>query len=382
MLDLEHFWAGRGPNSGRAGVDEEQFVDWETEFGVRFPAALRLAYARQDGGPVRNAEMDLHPLVEICLVDDDFWRFDEIPPAEARDHSLVIILGAETASGGQFLLNYNQNGPRGEPSLYVFYNDGTGASRIGETVDAYFERCLKSDSGPAIDWDASIASIEIIVQENLELASPRGARVEQVLGRTNGGLVLLVRQTDRQKCEISKTFLPLPLDPDMSTVEPCRPAPKSTFALTIHPDDSDGIIHESSTQLENGQWQNTTTEGVPVCVDFESAEKAPLERIRILLLGVHDLPAKPVRARKGKTASRGLAALSPADRLVASLLASRKTKTDLEAKIAANPTALTNNFLRIYVERADAEIAQAIAAGAPANPDPETIRRVNAALGN
>ena len=111
------------------------------------------------------------------------------------------------------------------------------------------------------------------------------------------------------------------------------------------------------TVLENGQWQNMTTAGVPVCVDFGAAQKAPLERLRILLLADHDRPAKPLPARKGQTASKGLAALSPADRLVASLLASRKMKAELDAKIAANPTALTNNFLRVYVERAEAEIA-------------------------
>ena len=95
------------------------------------------------------------------------------------------------------------------------------------------------------------------------------------------------------------------------------------------------------------------------------------------LKGDPDLPADPSPAQKGQTASNRLAALSPADRRLASLLAARKAKAELEAKIAANSTALTNNFLRVYVKRAEAEIA----AGAPADPDPETVHRVNAALG-
>src|SRR3954468_7616662 len=107
MFDLEQFWTG-GPKSKRAGGDERRLADWEARQGVRFPATLRLAYAKRDGGRVRHTDIELYPLDEIQRVDEDFWRFEEIPAEEALDQSLDFVVGMGASVGGEFLLNYNE----------------------------------------------------------------------------------------------------------------------------------------------------------------------------------------------------------------------------------------------------------------------------------
>ena len=380
MVDPEQLWAHGGAKTSRSGVGEGRLSDWEVRQGVRLPAILRLGYAKQDGGRVRHTDIELHPLDEIRRADKDFWRFEEIAPEQARDQSLVFVLGEGASLGGEYLLNFNANGPGGEPSLYVFFNDGTGATLVGKNVEDYLREQLVVGSTPGIDWEASIESIEVLAREDFDLGFPGGGRVEQVLGRRDGGLVLLVRQLYRKKYEITSTFLPLPLNPTMATITPKRPAPKSTFALTLYPTEADEILHEGAKQLKDGRWKNTTMEGVPVYVDFEAAAKAPLERLRVLLFGDCDLPADPKPRTGGPTAYERLGALSPEDRRIASLLSGRKIKAEMEAKIAAAPDDETVPLSRLMIARAEEAIARAIAEGAPADPDQETILRVNTAL--
>ena len=115
-------------HSRRLGVETAQIAAWESQHGVRLPNLLRQVLGWQDGGYVRHTGIEIYSLKAIVPVDDDFWRFEEIPEAEAANHSLVFVSGSEYQVGGEFLLNFNANGPAGEPSVYVFFNDGTGDS--------------------------------------------------------------------------------------------------------------------------------------------------------------------------------------------------------------------------------------------------------------
>ena len=169
--------------SPRTGVDATALEAWESEQGVRLPKLLREVLGWQNGGHVRNTWIEIHSLSAIVPVDDDFWRFEEIPQSEAPDHSRVFVFGTDTQIGGEFLLNFNARGPTDEPTVYAFFNDGTGATLIADSLEEFLVERLAFSTEPSVDWAQSKEGIEIIASESMEIKYVDGGRgrLEQVL---------------------------------------------------------------------------------------------------------------------------------------------------------------------------------------------------------
>jgi hypothetical protein len=371
--------------SPRPGALATAFEAWENEHGVRLPKVLREVLDWQDGGHVRNTAIEIYSLGAIVPVDDDFWRFEEIPRAEAADQTKVFVFGHDNQVGGQFLLNYNARGATNEPNVYSFHNDGTGASLIAESLDQFLANQLAFSAEPGDDWDQARKGIEIIASETLDLEYVDGGRerLEQVLGRTDLALVLLTRLENSETVERTRIILPLPLDDFESSVEPVRTEPLATFGLYLQPEELDGIICCQSTQIEDGRWDNRTTHGTPIFGVFESISRDRLEDLRNRLFKASAAPQSRDKdeAKSDPTAFDRLNGLSPEDRRIATLLAAQKVKA--EAKLAANPTSIDRAeamFARYKIERMDEAIVRALSEGATLDIDLETRRRVEAAV--
>jgi len=384
MIDFNRFWSDPGEDDGpRPGLSDKTIRDWEERHGVKLPGSLGEAFRRGDGGSIRFTDLEILPLGQIVPMEDDFWLYEEIPGDEAEDHALVFRLGYENTVGGQLLLNYNAGGPEAEPSVYIFHNDGCGASLVADSLDEFLARMLTFTAVPMVDWSASKEGIEVVAREGFDVQYDDAgrARVEQVLGREGQALVLFTREEGKDGVRLAKLILPLPLDPHQAEIRPSRPGPSPTFGLYLHPEVTERIIGEFSEQIEDGRWDNRTTQGGPVYGLFESTDRGRLEALRSLLLG----PRAAIRPRSESMksdpgASDRLRALSPEDRRVATLLAGRKLKAEYEAKLASGADPAEAMFARHMIERMDASIAAALAEGAPEDPDPETLRRVRAAL--
>lgn len=284
MIDPDQFWERN--DDARPGVTESQIQAWEQRRGVSLPALLRQILTRQNGGAVRLGEIDLDPLDEIKPVDEDFRDHTEIDD-DAPDHALVFTLGGNDA-GGRLLMNFNTNGPEGEPSLYLFYNDGCGSSLIGDSLDEFFEAELACDDEPAVDWSEWKQGMEVVARETIDLTYFEGdkAEMEQVLARQDNTLIMFKR-TWSSKGEIrAKTTLPLPLDPQRTKIRPLRPGPNPMFALDIQPEEPERVLEVNSSRAVDGRWKNTTRDGTLMMYAwFEFNDRARLETLRTDLFG-------------------------------------------------------------------------------------------------
>ena len=240
---------------------------------------------------------------------------------------------------------------------------------------------------PAVDWPGSRDGIETIVSETIDITYVEGGRgrLEQVLGRTPKAVVLLTRLEDDETHQLTRMVVPIPLDDFESTIEPCRNKPDVTFALHLQPEQLDGIVCTQSTQLEDGRWENRTTQGVPIYGMFESTDRDRLENLRNRLFGTSAAAQLKVQdeVRSDPTALERLNSLSPEDRLVATLLAAQKVKAELEQRLATGPSSIdaAEAFVtRHKITLMDEAIARALSAGAQQTVDPETRRRVEAAI--
>ena len=173
--------------SPRTGVDATALEAWESEQGVRLPRLLREVLGWQNGGHVRNTSIEIHSLSAIVPVDDDFWRFEEIPQSEAADQSLVFVFGTDTQIGGRFLLKFNARGPTDQvQTVYAFFNDGTGATLIADSLEEFLVERLAFSTEPSVDWaqpNGSRLEIRCSAASASEIDAVDGGRgrLEQVL---------------------------------------------------------------------------------------------------------------------------------------------------------------------------------------------------------
>ncbi len=299
MIDFDRFW-GDGDGPAAPGVSEAQVQAWEARHQVALPAALRSALRRRDGGPVRGAEVEVLPLAEIQPADEEYLRFDEDVD---RDPALVFRFGTGTESGGDYLMDYNAGGPEASPSVYIHYNDGTGATLIKDSFDDFFERLAARSPGPHVDWSEAEPAQDVLARETVDLTAfhRAEAHLEQVLVRQGDSLVLYTREVSPQGEILSKTTLPLPIHGALAMVLRRRPAPNLTFGLHLQPEEHDGIVRLESRREGDAGWVNTKVEGAPVYVQFESADRDRLEALRGRLLGGSETQSSV--AGPGRTAS-------------------------------------------------------------------------------
>ncbi|MEO6812190.1 MAG: SMI1/KNR4 family protein [Isosphaeraceae bacterium] len=382
MIDPDQFW--ERSDDARPGVTETQIQAWEQQQGVTLPTLLRETLTRQNGGLVRLGEIEIDPLREIRPVDEDFWDYTDIDDDEAPDHALVFSLGSNDL-GGQLLMNFNKDGRKGEPSLYLFYSDPGDATLIADSLDEFFEAELAFDDEPAVDWSEWTENLAIVARETIDMSAPDEGKadMEQVLVRQDDALVLFTRTRFSKGENLEKTTLPLPLDPQWAEIRPLRPGVNPTFALHIQPKESDGILCVESFQIEDGRWKNTINEGAPIYVHFESSDRARLEALRTDLFGQAEAECAQAMQDREASLQAHLDSLPPEQRQAAMLQAAMTMKADLDRQFAAQfgdlgppPPELAPlaNLLRQKLDQATARARDQVAHNPPS---PETLQKID-----
>ncbi|MGH7130015.1 MAG: tetratricopeptide repeat protein, partial [Planctomycetaceae bacterium] len=215
-----------------------------------------------------------------------FWRFACYEDDDVPDQSLVFVFGWDDDLGGQFLLNYNVRGRDGEPGVCEYFDDPGDLSMPSKSVSRFFAKLLTLSETPQVDWSET-QRLKVIARESIDLSPVYGApaKLENVLGRQRGELVLFTHEQTPEIDILMQTTLPEPLDADAASVEVCRPDPVPTYTLHLEPEDADEVVHLESTRTDDGRWKNTSDRGVPVYVEFESPDIDRLGRLRRELFG-------------------------------------------------------------------------------------------------
>lgn len=314
MADREQYWANDEDFSA-SGVDGNEIDAWEKQYGVALPMSLRAALRQQDGGRVRGAEAYINPLARIVPVDDDFGQHDEFEDDVERDLGLVFELGSDV-DGGRFLIDYNAQGPKGSPSVYLFHNDGTGASLVDESIDDFLENLGGTDAEPCVDWSEVERAQEIVARESMSpiFAGFAGSHLEQVLVRQRDVLVLYTREVTPDGEALEKHMLPLPLESEPAFIRGMGPEPHERYGLHLEPNDHGNIVKLSSRREGSGDWDNKELRGAPIYGLFRSASREPLEALRVRIFG--ESVARSIQAAEQAEAARmvELARMAPADR--------------------------------------------------------------------
>jgi hypothetical protein len=282
-IGFDAFMAERMPGPA---VTAAQIEAWEADRGVRLPEVLRHAFSRQDGGYVRGSQFRILPLAEIGPLEDDaFWDFASYEEEQVPDRALVFRFAAEEETSGSFYLVFAR-GPREEPGVFEHHDDGGNFDRCSASVTKFFDRMLRSDEAPSVDWSET-KRLPVVAEETIDLAPlyGEGAANEQVLVRQGESLVLFTHERAPHEERFTRTLLPLPLEERMAWVRPFRPDPLRTYSLYLQPQSREGIVQLESKRTEDGRWKNFKSNGVPVLVVFESTDQARLEAQRREILG-------------------------------------------------------------------------------------------------
>jgi len=277
------FMAERAPRPAATG---DQIKAWESQRGVRLPEVLRHAFSRQDGGYVRGGQFRILPLAEIGPIEDDeFWEFASYEEEQVPDRRLVFQFAEEENTSGSFYLVF-AHGPEEEPGVFEYHDDGGDLARCSASITKFFDRMLRSDEAPSVDWSES-KRLPIVAEETIDLTPLHGGRSAkvQILARQGEALVLFTHERAPHEERFTRTLLPLPLEERMAWVRPYRPGPLPTYSIYLQPQNREGIVELESKRTDDGRWKNVKSNGVPVLVVFESEEKARLEALRREVLG-------------------------------------------------------------------------------------------------
>src|SRR5262245_35618469 len=176
---IDDFWAHvpRPP----AGVTPKEIRAWEHKAGVTLPRILREALERQNGGQIRDTELEVLPLAQIQPLADDFWAIAEFPEDEVPDRRLVFLFVTSQNSGECYALNY-RSGAQAEPSVLQGWIGGDPYLRAeAALVMEFFERLLKAEDAPLFDW-AKTEETAVLARETVDLSKmyEAPATLEQV----------------------------------------------------------------------------------------------------------------------------------------------------------------------------------------------------------
>jgi hypothetical protein len=400
MIDFTRFWTehrttyqdqyyapGAIDAEVNRGVTADAILAWERQYGVTLPEPIRTVLGLRNGGCVRNCSVEVLPLGAIVPADDDFWDHTDIDEDEVPEHNLMFAFGSENQSGGTLLMNFNANGPEGAPSVYIDYH-GESSSLVSDTIIEFFEAQLAASPRPSVDWSVTEArrGITIIARETIDLSAlykGKAASEDQVLARVNDALVLFKRQQSPIGTTLTRTTLPLPLEEEAAEIGPHRPAPLPTFVLHLQPADTDGISHEESQTDLDGLWKNSTQEGTPIYVTWESTDRDRLEALRTKLFGNEAATGLEVKEKRQADLKKSLDGLPPNQRTAALLQAAMAMKQEADAQFAARYGDLVGNVSPELAAAADAvrlrmeAMAKKVQQKSAANPvDPETVEQM------
>jgi len=280
------FEAVMGKRTPGPAVTAAQIEAWEGQRGVRLPEVLRQALGQHNGGYVRGTQFRILQLAEIGPIEDDaFWEFACYEEERVPDRRLVFRFAEEEETSGSFYLVFAR-GPQEEPGVFEYHDDGGDFDRCSASVSTFFDRMLRSDEAPSVDWSES-KRLPIVAEETIDLTRlhGEGAANEQVLVRQGENLVLFTHDRAPHEERFTRTLLPLPLEEMMAWVRPYRPDPLRTYSLYLQPQNREGIVQLESKRTEDGRWKNLKSNGVPVLVVFESTDQARLEALRREVFG-------------------------------------------------------------------------------------------------
>jgi hypothetical protein len=151
MRPISDFWV---PGQSRPPVTDNQVRQCEMEFGVTFPRALVQVLQVHNGGSVRGAysfallpletskrEQRIRPLTELAAagayIDDDAL---ESISEEIGDPRLILALGFDGAYC--FAMNFNANGPHGEPTMHMVDLGGNFMFGESQQIAATFQEVV------------------------------------------------------------------------------------------------------------------------------------------------------------------------------------------------------------------------------------------------
>lgn len=388
MIDLDRFWMDEGgdridvdDDEAGPGATPDELAGWEEAHGVRLPRLLREALAMRNGGRLRDVPLDVLPLDRIGPVDEDFREHAHVEE-EVEDWGLVFAFAEHAEVDLGFLLDYNANGPDGEPSVATYTHGDIEIEPAADGFAEFIAAHVETDEAPAVDWDETVDAPDVLAREVVEIANWGGGplRLEQVLVRRGGGLVFYTRRIDSETEELSRTTLPGPIVAGLASINAYRPPPDATLALHLQSEELDGIVYIASSRSGEGGWRNSETHGAPCYVAFESADRWRLEGLRSTVLGA-DAHVAETRQANQDSMNAKLAAMTPEDRTAALFQAATELTRETQDP-AAVPTpgssfpGLTSlsEILRRKIEEASRS------AGGDAEIDPETLRLIKEGL--
>jgi hypothetical protein len=266
----------------RPGVTTENIRNWERKRGVRLPEVLREAFARQDGGFVRETTFRILPLAKIAPPDSELRECLEYDENEIPDQTRFLRFAEDAERDETYFLNYGITGARGEPSVFEWHSDPGELTRCAKSVTKFLDRMIETFDAPSVDWSQTEA-VKVLARETIDESAVYRAPAEreQILGRLGETLVLFVRERTPHGETLSKLTIAEPLAGEMTMIWPGGPATE-TCRLQIYPRNPDGVVGISSERTSDGRWKNHQRDAVPM---FDSRNRESLVAIRRTLLG-------------------------------------------------------------------------------------------------
>jgi hypothetical protein len=358
------------------GITPEQFAAWEAQRGVRFPEILRPAFSRQDGGYLRHVQFRLLPLAEIALAEDEFWEYASYDEEQVPSRALVLRFAWDEEYSACYFLNYAR-GPHEEPGVLVHHHDPGDLEQRSGSITKFFERMLATSEAPSVDWTEA-NGLDALARETIDLSPIFGgpAEREQILGRQGDVLVLFAREKSSRSESFTKTVLPGPLDRDWARIERHRPDPIGTYALSLQPVESEGIIEHESQRTPDGTWKNSTRKGTPIAAYFESKDRERLKALRETLFGGESAVKSQSRDEAFEQLQERMQALSPEEQQVTGMALFRQMKERLFPGGAPAHEGLPPDAaeLQQMLRNKLSEMEQRLQKSAGGQPEPEILR--------
>lgn len=285
MTDVSRFWDSK--QWAAPGLSLEQIQKWESDHGLQLPELLRNAYQEHDGGVVRGTTIRLCSLRFISVPDDDIWEsMNEWEEEGFDDQSQVLIIGDDLHVGGNYLLNYNMCHDDEDPSIWNYFFDGCGASLLSRSASQYLQDAAEISEVAEASWQES-ENLPVVFDETIDESSwlPPGTVSRYRLTQGDVRLILFREGLDMNSGgkRLSRTELPLPLDPEQMHLKPRRPG--GPWMLQLQPLDNEGIVSLESVQIAPEGWKNNQYRGVPIYEMIESNSPERLEALRTQLIG-------------------------------------------------------------------------------------------------
>src|SRR5262249_8151272 len=194
------------------------------------------------------------PLGEIGpMEDNEFWEFASYEEEQVPDRRLVFRFAEEEETSGSFFLVFAR-GPQEEPAVFEHHSDGGDLVRCSASISKFFDRMLRSDEAPSVDWSES-KRLPVVAEETIDLTPiyGEGSANEQILVRQGETLVLFAHERMPHEERYTRTLLPLPLEEKMAWVRSYRPDPPPTYSLTLQPQHTEGSAGRASRRPLRGR---------------------------------------------------------------------------------------------------------------------------------